>query len=111
MWRSGDPLTATEVEEYEAELLPYEDVAAIQMGDHKVEPEAAMPDRDDEPTPEEMDEYVQMQVLLPRGEGCQRAVVTHRKRDAEGNMTGQRSNNPFLDTRVYGAEFPDGVER
>ena len=40
-------------------LLPYEDVAAIQAENHKAEPEAAMPERDDEPTPEETDEHVQ----------------------------------------------------
>jgi len=74
-----------------------------------VEPEASMPDQDDEPTPEEADEYLTMQVLLPRGDGYQRATVAHRKRDADGNPIGIRNNNPILDTRVYEVEFEDGA--
>ena len=49
-----------------------------------------------------------MNVLLPRGEGYQRAIIYHRKRNSSGKTIGKRIANTFLNTRVYEAEFPDG---
>ena len=67
-----------------------------------------MPDQDDEPTPEETDEFMNVQVLLPKGDGYQRAHIQHRKRNADGELIGQRHSNPILDTRVYEAVFANG---
>ena len=55
-----------EYDEFLAEALWYEDVAMLQAGKHKAEAESSMPDQDEEPTPEETDEFIQMQVLLPK---------------------------------------------
>ena len=35
-----------------------------------------MPDQDDEPTPEQTDKFMSMNILLPRGEVYQRATIT-----------------------------------
>ena len=66
-----------------------------------------MPDQDDEPTPEQTDEFMNMNVLLPRGEGYQQSTICHRKRNSSGKTIGKRIANTFLNTRVYEAEFPD----
>ena len=38
--------------------------------------EHAMPYQDDEPTPEQTDKFMSMNILLPRGEVYQRATIT-----------------------------------
>ena len=70
----------------------------------------SMPDQYDEPTPEHMYKFMNMNVLLPRGEGYKQATISHRKRNSSGETIGRRNANPFLDTRVYEAEFPDGED-
>ena len=104
--KAGQPATDTEIEIYEAELMPYEDTVFSKK--EPACPEAAMPDQDDEPTPEETDEFMNVQALLSKGGGYQRARIRHRKRDANGELIGQRHSNPVLDTRVYEAVFADG---
>jgi hypothetical protein len=109
----GDPATKVEIEIFEGSFLMYENrgkadfQSAISSPD-PIEPEAKVPEVDDAPTPEETDEYINVQVLLPKEEGYQRARITSRKRDAEGELIGKRDNNPLLDTRSYEACFPDG---
>ena len=68
----------------------------------------AMPDQYDDPTPQQTDKFMNTNVFLPRGEGYQRATISHRKRNSSRNTIGRRSANPFLDNHVYEAEFPDG---
>ena len=107
--KCGDPVTqATLDAAFPEDSLPYEDEALISIS--PVEGEEQVPDIDDEGivTPEETDEFMNAEVSLPRGDGYQRAVVSHRKRDRGGNLIGRRNNNPLLDTRVYEARFPDG---
>ena len=60
------------------------------------DPKQSMPDLDNEPTPEQSDEYIRQRVLLPRGEGYQRAIIAHRKRDSDGNLIVKRNPNPIL---------------
>ena len=66
-----------------------------------------MPDQDYEPTPDQTDKFMNMNVLLTRREGYQRATISHSKRNSSGKTFGRRSANPFLDTRVYEDLFPD----
>ena len=48
-----------------------------------------------------------MKEILPRGEGIQRAVITHYTNYLEGNLIEQWNEKSLLDTRVITAEFPD----
>ena len=59
-------------------------------------------------TPEELDEYLSKELLLPRGGDIVKARVLKRTRDGDGIPTGRRHSNPILDTRQYEVEFPDG---
>ena len=53
------------------------------------------------PTPEIGDNYLNMELMLPRGGTLARGLVTERKRDHEGNVIGISNANPILDTREY----------
>ena len=116
--KCGDPVTLAEVEEYGENMVKFDEEA--QLFEHRLlidddgitdnscaDERHAMPDQDDEPTPEHMDEFITINVLLPRGEGYQRATISRRKHNSSGKTIGSRNANPFLDTRVYEAEFPD----
>lgn len=72
------------------------------------DPDYIQPELDESFTPEEYDQYLATEVLLPHGGEMKKGKVTARKRDAEGNPVGLRNNNPILDTRQYQVEFPDG---
>ena len=65
-------------------------------------------DIDETPTPEVGDNYLQAELLFPRGNEMARGKVISRKRDADGNTVGRAHNNPILDTRMYNVEFEDG---
>jgi hypothetical protein len=73
-----------------------------------VEPDASMPEADAY-TPEQYDEYLTAEVLLPNMGTVTKAKVIARKRDADGNPVGQRNSNPILDSREYEVQFPDGA--
>jgi hypothetical protein len=60
-------------------------------------------------TPEEYDEYLTAEVLLPNMGEVTKAKVVGRKRDADGKPVGLRNTNPMLDTRQYEVEFADGA--
>ena len=62
----------------------------------------------DERTPEEMDEYLSAQVILPRGGENVKGTVMTRRKDADNLPIGKRNPNPILDTRQYEVQFPDG---
>ena len=66
------------------------------------------PDEELDATPEIGDNYVNTEVMLPRGDHMARGKVIRRKRDAEGNPIGRENNNPILDTRQYEVQFADG---
>ena len=53
------------------------------------------------PTPEIGDNYLNMELMLPRGGTLARGRVTERKSDHEGNVIGRSNANPILDTREY----------
>ena len=63
----------------------------------------AIPDQDDDTSPEQTEKFMNMNALLPRGEGYQRATTSHRKRNSSGKTIGRRNSNPFMDTCVYEA--------
>ncbi|KAL7526268.1 LOW QUALITY PROTEIN: hypothetical protein ACHAXR_003858, partial [Thalassiosira sp. AJA248-18] len=69
-------------------------------------PEA--PPEDEEPTPVVGDNYVNANVLFPRGDSLARGRVTGRKHDSEGNPIGRANSNPILDSREYFVEFENG---
>ena len=59
-------------------------------------------------TPEIGENYLSMELILPRGGTFTRGRVIERKRDHGGNVIGRSKANPILDTREYGVKFEDG---
>ena len=59
-------------------------------------------------TPEAGDSYISAEVMLPKGSTMSNLLLTKRKRDDNGNLTGHANDNPILDTREYIVEFDDG---
>ena len=53
------------------------------------------------PTPEIGNNYVNMELMLPRGGTLARGRVTERKRDHKGNFIGRSNANLILDTQEY----------
>ena len=51
------------------------------------------------PTPEIGENYLNMELMLPRGGTLARGRVTDCKRDNEGNVIRRSNANPILDTR------------
>ena len=62
------------------------------------------------PTPESGDNYVNVEIMLPRGYEMAMGQVTKRARDSNSNPLGTDDTNPILDTRQYIVEFDDGYE-
>ena len=56
------------------------------------------------------DQYLNSDVLLPYRGKYQTGKVTHRKRDADGNLKGKAHRHAQCDTREYVVTFPDGAE-
>ena len=73
--------------------------------DDRQEGTADAPPEELEPTPESNDNYVNVEIMLPRGSEMSRGRVTGHKRDIDGNNTRQASGNPILDTREYTVQF------
>ena len=64
----------------------------------------------DKPYLEELDEYINVQVVLPNKEDIPvLSKVKKRKRGANNQLIGEHNANPILDTWVYELEFPDGA--
>jgi hypothetical protein len=59
-------------------------------------------------TPDSFDEYLNAQVVLPKGDHMVQGEVVRRRRDSNGQPIGKRNLNPILDTREYKVLFPDG---
>jgi hypothetical protein len=59
-------------------------------------------------TPEELDEYLNAQLLFCQNGDSRSARVTKRRRTDDGQLCGQRHENPVLDSREYEVEFQDG---
>jgi hypothetical protein len=71
--------------------------------------ETGAPDRDTLPD-DYYDQYLNAEVLLPKGDVMVTGKVKKRKLDDLGVPTGHRHDNPIMDTRTYFVEFPDGAE-
>ena len=69
--------------------------------------EEAIPDA--EFTPEEYDEYLTAEVMIPIGDGKMKGVVKRRVKDDDGLPVGKRHPNPILDSREYEVELSDGT--
>ena len=91
-------------------MMPYEDKLFHNMD--TVGLESVILDQDDSPTPEEVDQFVSVEVMLIRGYGYQKVTVTHRNRSSEGELIGRCNANPILETRAYKVVFPfgEGIE-
>ena len=50
------------------------------------------------PTPDIRDNYLNMELMMPRGGTLGRGRVTERKRDHEGNVIGRYNASTILDT-------------
>lgn len=72
------------------------------------EPGAAPLEADDY-TPEELDEYLTAEVMLPHGGEHVRGTIVGRAKNPDGIPIGQRNSNPMLDTREYDVKFSDGA--
>jgi hypothetical protein len=59
-------------------------------------------------TPEELDEYLNAQLLFRQNGDSRSARVTKSRRTDDGQQFGQRHVNPVLDSREYEVEFQDG---
>jgi hypothetical protein len=93
---SGMPLLVEDVlysDDYELAAHVNDDLASLEY--HDV-------------TPEELDEYLNTELLMSTGEEFVQAKVIKRKHDADDNPMGKRHTNPILDTRKYDIQFPDG---
>jgi hypothetical protein len=71
------------------------------------DPKACMPEADDYDA-KEYDQYINAEVILPKGEAYLLGTVTQRKRDMIGNPIGKYHTNPIFDTCIYEFQFPDG---
>ena len=77
--------------------------------------DATLPEADKlemrEYTPDAFDDYINMELGLPRGEDGElvHAIVKRRKIDDDGNPIGIANNNPLMDSRLYEIEFIDGT--
>ena len=67
-------------------------------------------DDDGDFTPDSLDDYIHMEIGLPRGDddALLHATVKKRAIDSEGRPIGKRHSNPLLDTRAYHVDFIDG---
>ena len=60
-------------------------------------------------TPEEYDEYIATEVMIPIGDSRMKGVVKRRVKDEDGLPVGKRNSNPILDNRSYEVEMSDGT--
>ena len=60
-----------------------------------------MLDKEPEVTPEWGDQYVNAEILLPRGDNMARGQVICWKHDVNGNPIGRSTKNLILDTHIY----------
>jgi hypothetical protein len=65
-------------------------------------------DEEDDPDAQGFDPLIRAQVILAHKGGDMMATVVGRKRDANGNLVGQKHEIPVLDSPVYDVEFLDG---
>ena len=68
-------------------------------------------DKSGQPTGDLEDNYINMEIALPRGDDdqLQHARVKRRAVDQDGKPIGQAADNPMLDTRKYIVQYLDGT--
>ena len=74
------------------------------------EPAALIPDTDGY-TPEQYDEYLGTEVLIPVRDKRLRGIVKKQTHDLNGNLIGVCNGNPILDTRSYHVQMPNGATK
>ena len=62
----------------------------------------------DEITPEAIDNYIGVDIMISHGDTGAQGSVRRRKRDVEGNTIRISNSNTILDTQTYEVEFKDG---
>ena len=62
-----------------------------------------------EPTSEVGDNYLNVEIILPRGPSLERGCVISRKRDNNSNPIGNANANPVLDSRCCEVQFNNGA--
>jgi hypothetical protein len=62
-------------------------------------------DVDDE---EMLDPFINVEIILPQGDGIALGRISERKRAHDCSPIGRKNKNPFLDSRIYIVKFPDG---
>jgi hypothetical protein len=65
-------------------------------------------DEEDDPDARGFNPLIRAQVILTHKGGDMTSTVVGWKRDANGNLVGQKHKIPVLDSRVYNVEFLDG---
>jgi hypothetical protein len=67
-------------------------------------------EEDDDYTPDAHDQYLDMEITLPRGTDgtAEYAKVIKRAKDIDGKPMGKAHDNPVMDTRQYEVEWHDG---
>jgi hypothetical protein len=94
--RLGDSISVTDAE-------------SGQMPIEKPVDDPEIPDADDVGDPDDYDQFLGANVLLPQdGEHMRSAQVVKRVVDENGRARGSYNSNPMLNTRVYKVMFPDG---
>ena len=71
---------------------------------HEVSPDEILP------TPDSGENYVNVEIMLPRGDEMAMGRVNKRACESNGNPFQTANTNPILDTRQYIVEFADGYE-
>jgi hypothetical protein len=77
---------------------------------NKVISDESIKEADEEYSADTFDNYLNMEIGLPRGDddALHHATVKRRATTEDGIPIGTRSNNPLTDSRVYEVEFLDG---
>ena len=101
----GPPTKFRDLIELEVEDMLQYDPYDEESGNAKTFP---MLEEEPEVTPKLGDQYVNAEILLPRGDKMARDQVVCLKHDANGNPIGRSNQNPILNTRLYEVEFLGG---
>ena len=93
----GGPMTEKDTEVFDADtptFVPFNESLQIPDIDHV--------------TPEEYEQYIGAEVLLPFKGHERTGKVQSRAQDQDGCLIGKHNTNPILDSRAYEVVFPDG---
>ena len=80
----------------------YEDLSGPDpLNAEPIEEEALIPDVEYFESTDAYDQYILASVMIPKGRGFARALVTRRKRNLDRKIIVSCHYNPLLDTRIY----------